>query len=234
MTVKQFIYLVVFFPLAFVVYKIFPIPLLNILLAIVLAGLGVALAFVPINDRPMETWIRNFIKKMSSPTQYFYRKNNKPLYFLKNLVFISDPHRALIHADSQEKLNNYLAQTRKISEQKKNVFQAVGPLAQPVKKAPATAIKSEDKKAFFMGIVKNHKMIPLPGILIYVKTAGDQTLRLLKSNPSGVFATFKPFPAGEYFFDFKDPRGTYFFDKMKIKIEENNPKPFEFFSKELL
>lgn len=242
MTVKQFIYLVVFFPLAFIVYKIFPIPLLNILLAVIVAGLGVALAFVPINDRPMETWIRNFIKKMSSPTQYFYLKNNKPLYFLKNLIFISDPHRALIHADSQEKLKNYLAQTRKTSEQKKNVFQAVGPLEQLVKKTvskssaavPATAIKSEEKKAFFMGTVKNHKMIPLPGILIYVKTADDQTLRLLKSNPSGVFATFKPFPAGEYFFDFKDPRGAYFFDKMKIKIEENNPKPFEFFSKELL
>ncbi len=241
MTIKQFIYLVLFFPLGFIIFKLFPVPILNILLGLIVASLGVALAFVPINDRPMEVWIRNFLKKMNSPTQYFYLKSNQPLYFLKDLVFSADPHRIMTHIESQEKLKKYLDQTRKTDKTTKRtispgVFQLVSKKTAPKKTAAAvtTNAGAGEKKAFFTGIVKNHKMIPLPGILIYVKDEGDKPLRLLKSNPNGVFATFNPLPAGEYFFDFKDPRGTYFFDKMKIRIENENPNPLEFFSKELL
>jgi len=234
MTVKQFIYLVIFFPLAFIVYALFPIPVLNILLAIVVGGIGIALAFIPINDRPMEVWIRNFIKRLSSPTQYFYQKNNHPLYFLKTLFFSSEPHTVLAHIDSQEKLKAYLLKTQKI-----NTVQKRQPVTIPQKTTTETMVaekkkETEEKKAFFSGIVENHRMIPLPGILIYVKDAGGKTLRLLKSNPNGIFATFNPLPAGDYFFDFKDPRETYFFDRIKIRIEDNNPKPLKFFSKELL
>lgn len=240
MTIKQFIYLVVFSPLALIIYKLFPIPILNILLAFIVGGVGIALAFVPINDRPMEVWIRNFINRLSSPTQYFYQKNNHPLYFLKNLLFSNDPHVVLAHIDSQEKLRAYLSKTQKNAGQKKTTV--VFPLKTVIKTkkkkeeglgAP-TDVVGGNKKVFLSGVVKNHKLIPLPGILIYIKDAEGQTLRLLKSNPNGIFATFNPLPAGEYFFDFKDPRSTYFFDKMKIRIEINNPKPLEFFSKELL
>jgi hypothetical protein len=76
MTLKQFLYLVIFAPIGYIVYWLFPIPLLNILMGIAVGGIGLALAFVPINDRPLDVWIKNMWKRLNSPTQYFYRKNN--------------------------------------------------------------------------------------------------------------------------------------------------------------
>jgi hypothetical protein len=75
-----------------------------------LRAIGPALAFVPINDRPLEIWIKNLIKRLTSPTQYFYKKQNPPLYFLQDLVFVSDPHKVFTHIESQKMLNQYLSQ----------------------------------------------------------------------------------------------------------------------------
>ena len=85
-----------------------------------------------------------------------------------------------------------------------------------------------------MGVVKNNKQMPLPGILIYVKDMQHTALRLLKTNPNGVFATYSPLPAGEYYIEMKDPNGRFFFDTMKIRVESENPAPFQFYSKELI
>lgn len=253
LTIRQFIYLVVFIPLGLLVYSLFPIPLLNVLLGIIIGAIGPTLAFVPVNDRPLEVWVRNLYKRLTSPTQYFYRKQNPPIYFLKNLVFEADPHQVFTHIHSQELLNQYLKtkQGSKITTtpQKQNINQL---LQQPLKlKSNLQEMKQKErtpqktspinsfsyqtiKSPFFTGIVKNHKNIPLPGILIYVKNGKGEILRLLKTNPHGVFATFNPLVAGEYIFELKDPHNNYFFDTMKINIENNNPKPLEFFSKELL
>lgn len=40
---------------------------------------GFALAFVPIEDRPLDQWIINFFKAIYSPTQFIYRVKPKPL-----------------------------------------------------------------------------------------------------------------------------------------------------------
>ncbi|MBI3366691.1 PrgI family protein [Candidatus Roizmanbacteria bacterium] len=257
MTIKQFIYLVVFIPLGLIVYYIFPVPLLNILLGIITGGLGFAFAFLPINDRPLDVWIINFLKRMTSATQYFYHKNNEPLYFLRNLVFVNDPHRVIAHVEAQEKLANYLSAKTPSSitaNPKKqtisNLFQVASstlsgkssqvappvqdPSAKPGPKVQEAQPVTVPKKPFFTGVVKNHKLIPIPGILIYVKDDKDSVLRLLKSNPHGVFATFNPLPPNEYSFEIKDPNNSYIFDTMKLKIGSENTRPFEFYSKELL
>lgn len=250
LTIKQFIYLVIFIPLGFIVYTIFPVPLLNILLGIVIGAVGAALAFLPINDRPLDVWMRNLFKRLTSPTQYVYHKQNQPLYFLENLYFATDPHRVFAHIESQEKLAAYLASknpknqpaTKKqtINQLFQTPTSALSPLkptkiaSLPLSTPPSPIQSSSPKKPFFTGLVKNHKLIPLSGILIYVKDKTGAVLRLLKTNPHGVFATFNPLPEGEYNFEIKDPNGTYFFDTMKIKIEAENQKPLEFFSKELL
>ena len=250
LTLKQFIYLVVFVPLGFIAFKLFPIPLLNIGIAVLIGVLGPAFAFVPVNDRPLDVWIKNLIKRLTSPTQYIYNKKNPPIYFLKNLFFIDDPHRVMTHVESQEKLAAYLAKTKPntTTNIKK---QSIATLLQKPKAAlidqkkasltkPASVPVAEKKepispsKPFFSGVVKNHRLIPLPGVLIYVKDPKGTIVRLLKSNPHGVFATFKPLPQSDYLFEFKDPKNTYFFDTMKLRIEKSNPEPLEFFSKELL
>lgn len=255
LTLKQFIYLVIFFPAGFLIFKIIPIPLLNILLAVVVAGAGAAFAFVPVNERPLDVWIKNLFKRLTTATQYTYQKHDQPIYFLKNLLFMSDPHKVMSHVESEEKLASYLATVQKKENETKrkkhilSLFQKSHHELVGVKKnvAPVSAAKEVvvkepiktvqtpiEKKPFFVGVVKNHKLIPLPGVLIYVRDENGKILRLLKTNPHGVFATFNPLPVSEYQFEFKDPKGTYFFDTMKLKIEDQNSKSFEIFSKELI
>jgi len=252
MTLRQFLYLVIFFPLGFIVYKLFPIPFLNILTGAIVAGVGLALAFIPINDRPMEVWIRNFIKRLNSPTQYFFLKNNPPINIFGNLFFVADPHRVMTHIESQQKLNAYLSQTKKVGadNRQRRVLQGIIPLPPAVAAAPQAVVSGatpitnpsvsslpvvdQPRQPFFTGVVKNNKKIPLPGIMIYVKDGTDKAVRLLKTNPHGVFATYNPLPAAEYLFEVKDPKGTYFFDTIKLKVETVNSAPFEFQSKELL
>lgn len=43
-------------------------------LMILFAGGGLALAFVPFQDRPLETWLMAFLKSIYAPTIYLYRK----------------------------------------------------------------------------------------------------------------------------------------------------------------
>jgi hypothetical protein len=127
MTLKQFLYIVIFFPLGYIVSILFPLPLLNIILGIAVAGLGLALAFLPINDRPLDIWIRNIWKRLNSPTQYTYHKHNQPITLLQNLYFVSDPHHVMAHIESQQMLASYLEKTKQTTQpnpQKKQVQQA--------------------------------------------------------------------------------------------------------------
>lgn len=252
MTLKQFLYLLAFVPAGFVLWKIIPIQFVNIIIGAITCLIGVALAFLPVNDISLETWIRNFVKRLTSPTQYVYQKNNHSLYFLQDLYFLSDPHKVMAHIESKEKLAAYLAKTNTSAQQPvqsakaanvQSVLNEPNPKPDPVVVPNSSALPrmmndvlntTTPHTPFFTGVVKNNRKIPLPGVLIYVKDSGSNTLRLLKTNPHGVFATYNPIPSGDYAFEVKDPKGGYFFDTMKLKVDSSNPKPFEFYSKELL
>ena len=265
MTLKQFLYLVIFLPIGFVVYKVVPIPLINILLGVVVGAVGLAFAFIPYQDRPLEEWVRNFIKRLNSPTQYFYHKNNDPVFFLKNLYFTNDPHVILAHVESKEKLQAYLAQKNPVQEtaadkKKKKIDSLLKqpgklliPGTKPTERAPnvpvqqvqvvdpASTITESLKQMqglshqpFFTGIVKNRKQIPLPGVLVSVKDQKGKQLRLLKTNPHGIFATYSPLPEGEYVFELSDPTDAYFFDTMNIHLGAKQQPALTFYSKEIL
>lgn len=244
LTIKQFIYLLISIPLGLSVYAIFPIPILNIFLGLIVALIGVVFAFVPINDRPMEVWVRNLIKRLTSPTQYFFKKQNPAIYFLKNLVFTDDPHRVMSHIDSQQKLSKYLSNKTPVNNQNRkqeinNLFS--NPLLSLMgkKNKPQSSIlkpqPSNVKAPILTGLIKNYKQIALTGILVYIKKepTGDP-IRILKTNFHGVFATYNPLPPSDYFFEIKDPKGNFFFDTMKIKVKNVNEKPIEITSKELI
>ncbi len=255
MTLHQFIYLLVFVPMGFAVYKIIPISFLNVILGLIISSIGVLLAFLPVNDRPLDVFLKNLYKRLTSPTQYLYQKSSQPTSFLDNGQTASDQHRAA-HADSQEKLSKYLQSKATIEEPTKNISavsaevkKALGeappaggletyatklPITitdAPVKEAEAT---SGEQQPFFMGVIKNNKEKPLPEILVYVKDESDTPVRLLKTNPHGVFATYSSLPQGEYLMEAKDPRGSYLFDTMKVRLSASNPAPFTMLSKGVL
>jgi len=77
MTLKQFLELAAGLVLAYLFYAsnlllVFKWPL--IMLSI-LFGLG--LAFFPIEDRPLDVWIVNFLKSIYHPTRFIWKKSNK-------------------------------------------------------------------------------------------------------------------------------------------------------------
>lgn len=72
MTLKQFGYLAVFSVVAYICYRL-PFPVFFTLpLAIGSFLFGFGLAFVPIEERPMDAWVLAFIKSIYSPTQYVW------------------------------------------------------------------------------------------------------------------------------------------------------------------
>ncbi len=261
MTLRQFMYLLVFIPLGYVVYRAFPIPFINVLLGFLTGGIGFALAFTPFNGRPIDVMIKNLFKRLTSPTQYFYHKENSALYFLQNLYYESDPHQTMAHIDSQNKLSTYLSKnkthdaTSEADEERAQKKQSImelflhpdklfeHPKKEEKRAHSSTATEGQKKKEeavvspkapYVTGVVTNNKKTPLPGVLIYIKDQNDTPLRLLKTNPHGVFATYNRLPPGDYTFEIKDPKGTFFFDTMKLHLEQNFGKPLEFVSKELL
>jgi len=74
MTLKQFLKAAVGIILAIIVNATKLIVLVKWPLMLLLAGGGLLLAFVPFEDRPLETWITAFLKSIYSPTIYTYKK----------------------------------------------------------------------------------------------------------------------------------------------------------------
>jgi hypothetical protein len=105
---------------------------------------------------------------------------------------------------------------------------------QPSQPAQSTQQAQPTAHPFISGSVTNRKFIPLPGILLYVKDPVTQkTLRILKTNPHGVFASFHPLPIGEYVFEAVDSAKNYMFDSQTIHLAgESNV--VSFVSRELL
>ena len=74
MTLKQFGYLVGGAIVAYIMYKL-PLPFFFTWpLAVLSAVSGFGLAFVPIEERPMDVWVLSFFKSIYSPTQYVWTK----------------------------------------------------------------------------------------------------------------------------------------------------------------
>lgn len=83
MTLKQFFQLAGGFVVALIFYSA---PLIGIIkwpFVIISAILGIALAFLPLEERPLERWIFAFFRAIYAPTEYFWKKTvTAPKYYL--------------------------------------------------------------------------------------------------------------------------------------------------------
>lgn len=77
MTLKQFAEIAVAAVLAFIIYKTNLIVIVKWPLILLVVGLGAALAFVPIEERPLDHWIQTFFKNIYKPTKFFWKKASK-------------------------------------------------------------------------------------------------------------------------------------------------------------
>lgn len=87
---------------------------------------GIAFAFLPFEERPLQTWVIAFLKAAYSPTQFFWRKRGqKPAFFEEGpgKVVFAPPVPPIVPS---EKISQYLAATslgsRVVSEHEEEKF----------------------------------------------------------------------------------------------------------------
>ncbi|MFH0942709.1 MAG: hypothetical protein V1810_00900 [Candidatus Beckwithbacteria bacterium] len=107
MTLKQFLELAFGGGIAWLIFSSNLNFLFKWTLGPVFGFLGFALAFVPIEDRPLDQWIINFIKAVFLPTQYLYKTEPKTLDIFK-ISPPPPPPSANRPAANQAELTEYL------------------------------------------------------------------------------------------------------------------------------
>ena len=106
MTLKQFFQLAGGFLVGLIFYSLPIIGIIKWPFAILSVILGAALAFVPLEERPLERWIYAFFKAIYSPTQYFWKRNAITTKFFQDEV----PEETVVITSPQDaELKNYLA-----------------------------------------------------------------------------------------------------------------------------
>ncbi len=111
MTIKQFAYLAAGVILAWLTFSL---PLFWVIkwpLVFLFGLLGIALAFVPIEGRPFDVMLMNFLKALVSPNQYVFQKMGYPLFPsmpAPKKVVGKHPEKQEEQSKSAEKLQKYL------------------------------------------------------------------------------------------------------------------------------
>ncbi len=109
MTVKQFAYLVAGVLLAGFFY-ILPFPaFIQYPFILTFSLTGVALAFLPIEGRPMDVMVTNFFRALFTPTQYVYHKEGRALFPKTPSVKTFVPQQKAPIMARKDKLQAYLA-----------------------------------------------------------------------------------------------------------------------------
>ena len=112
MSLKQFLELIAGLIIGFIIYSLnFP-SLIKFLLIFLSVFLGFALAFLPIQDRPLDKWIISFFKAIYSPAQFIWRKKTytQKTLQLKDQIIIKKDTSFLINnqTTNKKKLKQYL------------------------------------------------------------------------------------------------------------------------------
>ncbi len=94
-TVKQFLYILGGGILAAILFMIPINPLIKFPLCAFFGGIGVMLAFVPIDGRPMDVMIKNFARALPAENQFIYRKKGSEVligeFFAAPLITSTKP-----------------------------------------------------------------------------------------------------------------------------------------------
>ena len=89
MTLKQFFQLAGGILVGLIFYSSPLLPIIKWPFAIVSVILGIALAFMPLEERPLEKWIFAFFRAIYSPTLYYWKKTVVPEKFFQDEVSAS-------------------------------------------------------------------------------------------------------------------------------------------------
>lgn len=120
MTLKQFTEVAIGFVLAFFVYKTnlyFPV---KWLLIAFFSAFGAALAFLPIEERPLDHWFITFFSILYKPTKFYWKKKAKipePFLFKSNENTKTQVDIIDLSPQRRERITEYLQSVRTVQEE---------------------------------------------------------------------------------------------------------------------
>ncbi|MFS8159067.1 MAG: PrgI family mobile element protein [Candidatus Roizmanbacteria bacterium] len=266
LSIKQFLYLLLFSSLGYLVYLLLAIPVVNIILGILISLIGVALAFIKYNERGLDVHMKNLYRRLTTPSQYYYKKGLSPPSFAKIPHIMSNQRVTLLHSDANEKLKKYADKqnppiernyqslpvpdlyppddfnlTEEISSEIPDEVPSTNDLPQPESRVetmkPENPLPMSPKTniPILSGIISSKRGFSLPNVMVYIKDTSGKVLRILKTDPSGKFATFHPLEVGSYIIEPRDPSAKHFFDTMNILVGPAvSTDPIMITSKEIL
>jgi hypothetical protein len=110
MTLKQFFQLAGGILAGIIFYSVPIIGIVKWPLAIISVILGIALAFMPLEERPLEKWIFAFFKAIYTPTEFFWKKTTvAKKYFQDEAVGVAPTSGS---PEQEAALKNYLSGTK--------------------------------------------------------------------------------------------------------------------------
>lgn len=97
MTLKQFLKAAAGIIIALLINSTKIAVLIKWPLMFLFGGLGLALAFLPLEDRPLETWIFSFIKSVYAPTIFIYNKKNSDNWLVRPVSGEEDEAKPVVN-----------------------------------------------------------------------------------------------------------------------------------------
>lgn len=214
MTIKQFAYLAGNL-IAATFFWLLPFPLfIKFPFTFLFAFLGVALAFIPYQGRPLDKWIINFFRAVFSPSQYaFHLPKKSPLPPQPQPVPQPIPQ----------------VQPQPIPQPTPQPTPQTVPLPKPVIiKTPAKILPSAPQVSnLISGIVLDYKGSILPNILVEVKDHEGNLVRAFKTNKLGQFMAATQLSDGIYSISFEDPQNKFQFSPVSVVLKDNIIQPIE-------
>ncbi|MDD3679251.1 MAG: PrgI family protein [Candidatus Shapirobacteria bacterium] len=224
-------------------------------LIILSASSGALFAFVPVEGRPLETWIISFIKSIYSPTEYVWEKSPVDFFFTRTDDDFSKKE-ILPQKETARSLSvKELALLQALSEQKDfysqdelNHAQALLGLFQqttasgksPISKQPVKPEAAQKEASFkenlpfpstpdqpniLVGMVIDKNGKISEGAIVEIKDQGGNTVRAMRTNKLGQFRSVSPLPDGQY--QISTEKTGLNFDIMKIQLKGEIVPPVE-------
>ena len=231
MTLKQFLKLAAGVVLALIVYAINPPELIKWFFILLFTGSGAAMAFVPLEGRPLDTWVIAFFKRIYSPTLYV-TQGKAPLPITPPTT-VKNPPPVISPTETSAPTVKFTPPPPPTPKTPAVVFKAGQTSPPPKVEAkfaqnliiPATPAVPN----ILVGFVHDKDGKIIEGAILEIRDTAGNPVRAFKTNKLGQFRSATPLPPGEY--EIETEKEGYRFDIIKIKLEGKILAPIEIIGK---
>lgn len=120
MTLKQFAQVGAGVLVGVILYNTNLLPIFKWPLVAISVGLGAMMAFVPIEERPLDHWIITFFRRLYSPTKFYWRKESAVPFALKPEKIQQKEQEQAVEIDltpaRQQRIRDYIASVKMPNE----------------------------------------------------------------------------------------------------------------------